>query len=68
MGNEVVYFLQIYTKVFYKVIVSFWCAKPGTPKVPKITSFQYLKENGKNELDFFLQINIKDFFKFILSF
>ena len=31
---------------------NFGCAQPGMPRVPKITSMQYVKENMKNEVDF----------------
>ena len=61
--------LQIYTKVFYKMILSFWvCATRVTQSTQKnkfTISLQYLKENGKNEVYFllvdkhqrFLQVN-----------
>ena len=50
--------LQINTKVFYKMILSFWvCATRVTQSTQNnkfAISSQYLKENGKNEVYFLL--------------
>ena len=50
--------LQINTKVFYKVLVSFWvCVSrlaQGTKNNKFAMSLQYLKENGKSEVGFLL--------------
>ena len=54
---KLLFCLQVKTKVFYKFIVSLWVWKARHPKVPKITnlrSFQYLKENVKDDVDFLL--------------
>ena len=37
---------------FYKLMVSLWVWVKSIPKVPKIASLQYLKENVKDEVIF----------------
>ena len=67
-----IFCLQINTKVFYKMIVSFWVCvvshAQSTQNNKFVISLQYLIENVKDEVDFSLQINVKGFFKLILSF
>ena len=50
--------LQINTNISYEVLVSFWvCGNrlfQSTQNNKFATSFQYLKENGKNEVGFIL--------------
>ena len=55
---KLLFSLPINTKVFYKVLVSFWvCVSrlvQGTQNNKFAISLQYLKENGKNEVGFLL--------------
>ena len=57
MGDEVVFCLQINTKVFYKLIVSLWAClarhAQNTQNNKSTISLQYLKENVKDELGLF---------------
>ena len=56
MGDEVDFCLQINTKIFIKLIVSFWVWVARQVQSSKnnkfIISLQYLKENVKDEVDF----------------
>ena len=56
-GDKVDFLLEINTKVFYKLIVSFWMCiarhAQGTQNNKFAISLQYLKENVKDEVDFF---------------
>ena len=56
MGLKWFFYLQINTKVFYKVIV-FWICLTRLAQSTQNNNFaiylQYLTENGKNEVDFF---------------
>ena len=65
-GVKLRFGLQVKTKVFSKLIVSFWVCK-----VPKVTCLQYLSNISRKiqrmKLIFYVLIN-KSFFKLILSF
>ena len=54
---KLLFCLQINTKIFYKILVSFWVCKQPCPKYSnnKFTiSLQFLKQIGKNEVSFSL--------------
>ena len=69
---KLIFYLQINTKIFYKLIVSLWLCMARHPQSIQnnnfIISLQYLKENVKDGVDFSLLIIVKRFFKVILSF
>ena len=65
--------LQINTKVFCTMMLSFWIGITKLTQSTQITTLQYLcnisRRIGRMKLIFCLQIiNIKDFFKLMLSF
>ena len=55
---KLLFCLQINTKVFYKLLISFWVCvsklSQSTQNNKFAMSLQYLKENGKNEVGFLL--------------
>ena len=55
-GMKLSFYLQINTRVFYKLIVSPWVhlarQAQGTKNIQFTTSLQLLKENIKDEVDF----------------
>ena len=69
---KLIYYLQINTKIFYKLIVSLWLCMvrhaQSTQNNNFIISLQYLKQNVKDGVDFSVLIFFKRFFKVILSF
>ena len=69
---KLIFYLQINTTIFYKLIVSLWVCMTrhaqSTQNNNFIISLQYLKENVKDGVDFSLLIIVKRFFKVILSF
>ena len=69
---KLIFYLQINTNIFYKLIVSLWMCMTrhaqSTQNNNFIISLQYLKENIKDGVDFSLLIIVKRFFKVILSF
>ena len=69
---KLIFWLQINSKVFYKLIASLWLCVAVMLKVPKITNKQYLWNILWNmwRMKFFfcLKITIKNVFKLILSF
>ena len=69
---KLIFYLQINTNIFYKLIVSLWMCMTrhaqSTQNNNFIISLQYLKENVKDGVDFSLLIIVKRFFKVILSF
>ena len=60
--------LQINTKVFYKVVVSFWICVTRLAQNTWNNKFAISLKTGKMKLIFCLQKNIKYFVKLILSF
>ena len=62
-----IFYLQINTKVFYRLIVSLWVCMArhaqSTQNNNFITSLQYHKETVKDGVDFSLQIIVKRFFQ-----
>ena len=69
---KLIFYLQIDTKSFYKLIISLWLCiaryVQSTQNNSFIISLQYLKENVKDGVDYSLLIIVKCFFKVILSF
>ena len=69
---KLIFYLQINTNIFYKLIVLLWVCMArhaqSTQNNNFIISLQYLKENVKDGVDFSLLIIVKRFFKVILSF
>ena len=69
---KLIFYLQINTKIFYKLIISLWvCMTRHTQSIQNnnfIISLQYLKERVKDGVHFSLLIIVKRFFKAMLSF
>ena len=70
--DKLIFYLEINTKVFYKLIVSPWqCVArhaQSTQNNNFAISLQYLKGNMKDAVEFLSADNIKDFFGLVLSF
>ena len=68
LSDDFFFCLQINTKVFYKVVVSFWMFLTGLAQSTQNNKFTMSLQTGRMKLIFYLQKNIKYFFKLILSF
>ena len=68
MGDKVGFFKQnINTKVFYKVVVSFWMCETTLAQSTQNNKFAISLKMGRVKLIFCLQKSIKNPFKLILS-